>query len=628
MFVELNDKQDRIQLNFSYDPAAVRSVKAIPGARFVPQDKGGPHWLVPRDMVTARAIRKAFPNAEFGIGVTAWGRDEARLERNLRSLTTADDVPVEDLLMAAKLPALAEWFRPYQRADVKFLAAVDTLNGNQQGLGKTAEMIGAIYEADLEHGLHLVVGMKTSLDSVWRFEYERWAKDIKVITYSGDLPAKQRKTAMEDLRYCVERNEPMVFVCTAHSIREHAMHDIEWTTYTIDEFHKHGLANISGDVNKGTQFGRASMEIKAERKWLMSGTPMGGKPIKLWGAFRFLHPETYTSKWRWAETWLEVTKPGQINPLTGKKAWGWEINGLREDKEEEFYAAHARHMVRRLKSEVLPQLPPKQYVDVWCKMTPKQAKQYEQFAAEAEVRIDEERLTAKGVLAEYARLKFFSFSACDVERQHLAKDCSKCKGSGMLGEDVCYICRGEGKVDHLKLKPTAESGKIPALLERLAEAGIDPKDPDGDAVAVVFSQSLEIVDFVHKYLNDLGILTEKITGNVKQSKRTEVQAEFQAGTGARVVVMTTQAGGVSITLDRADTVHILDETWVPDDQEQAEDRIHRASRMHQVTCYYYRTEDTVDVEIAQLAGDKASGNEKILDIRRNGYKATHRKKAA
>jgi SNF2 family DNA or RNA helicase len=86
--------------------------------------------------------------------------------------------------------------------------------------------------------------------------------------------------------------------------------------------------------------------------------------------------------------------------------------------------------------------------------------------------------------------------------------------------------------------------------------------------------------------------------------------------------MTTKAGGVSITLDRADTVHLLDETWVPDDQEQAEDRIHRASRMHQVTCYYYRTKSTIEEEIADLTAEKADVNEAILDRRRNGYKAS------
>jgi hypothetical protein len=81
--------------------------------------------------------------------------------------------------------------------------------------------------------------------------------------------------------------------------------------------------------------------------------------------------------------------------------------------------------------------------------------------------------------------------------------------------------------------------------------------------------------------------------------------------------MTTTAGGVAITLDRADTVHILDETWVPDDQEQFEDRAHRASRMHQVTVYYYRSKDTVEEDIYKLVQDNPGRRStvEILDIR-------------
>src|SRR5438128_720621 len=104
-------------------------------------------------------------------------------------------------------------------------------------------------------------------------------------------------------------------------------------------------------------------------------------------------------------------------------------------------------MVRHLKSEVLPQLPPKQYVDVWCKMTPKQKKQYDSFAAEAEVRIDEYNLTATGVLAEYARLKFFATAYCDVEGR--MKSCRACAGSGFANGVACEACGGEGSIEKL-----------------------------------------------------------------------------------------------------------------------------------------------------------------------------------
>ena len=615
-FAELSEKQDRIDVHFPYNPGHVSGVKAIPGARFIPKDKGGPYWKIPLDLVSARRMREVFKgDLTLGQGLTAWGRDAVVRERNLRTLVTLDSLEPDELELNAKIPELAKWFRPYQRADTKFLATTNTINANEQGLGKTSEIVAAIYEAGLENGPHLVVAPKTSLDVVWRYEFERWT-DIPVVTYSGDATKSERERMLADVMRWYGDGTPFVFVCTPYAVRSGLIQQFipAWNTFTIDEFHKHGLTNISGDPNKGTQFGQACMKIEAERKWLVSGTPIGGKPIKLWGALRFLHPESFTSKWRWAENWLVVT----TNPFGHK-----EIGGLKPERVEEFYSEHARYMVRRLKSEVLKQLPPKMYIDVPCPMTKKQAKQYKEFAEAAEIRIDEERLTAKGVLAEYARLKMFAFSYCDVERLTNVKKCPECKGTGLLGEETCDICLGTGKTDHLKLKPTADGGKLEPLVDRLAEVGIDPADPTGDSVAVIGSQHKEVIDFLTTYLNSIGIKTEKITGDTKQKDRARIMQAFQGATAdsPRVIAITTTAGGVAITLDRADTMHIMDETWTPDDQVQLEDRIHRASRMHQVTIYNYRTPDTVETEIGEVTTEKGAVNEAMLDTYRQNYKA-------
>jgi SNF2 family DNA or RNA helicase len=142
-----------------------------------------------------------------------------------------------------------------------------------------------------------------------------------------------------------------------------------------------------------------------------------------------------------------------------------------------------------------------------------------------------------------------------------------------------------------------------------------------DNVAVVASQHEETVSMVHRYLNEHGIPAAKITGKVtRKGERTRLVRQFQKGE-LKVMCMTTTAGGVAITLDRADTVHILDETWNPDDQEQLEDRIHRLSRVHQVVCYYYRSLETIETYIQEVAGGKAITNREILDLRRNGLRA-------
>jgi SNF2 family DNA or RNA helicase len=77
------------------------------------------------------------------------------------------------------------------------------------------------------------------------------------------------------------------------------------------------------------------------------------------------------------------------------------------------------------------------------------------------------------------------------------------------------------------------------------------------------------------------------------------------------------AGGVSITLDAADDVVIMDETWIPDEQLQVEDRVHRASNVkHQVHVWYVRAEDTIEEMIAEANFAKAENNFVMLDKRR------------
>jgi SNF2 family DNA or RNA helicase len=624
-FAEISPSGDKIEVQFRYDPDLVKCIKEVPGARFVGKDDGGPMWVVPLNLDIARRLNEEMgPNTlVLGRALKVWGREATKREANLHALASIDSVDIDELKIATKLPELAEWFRGYQRADVKFLAATSALNLNQPGLGKTTEVIAAIFEADLEDGQHLVVAPKTSLETVWRMEIERWTagleKPHEVITYSGEMTKRMREEAIEEFWACVDDDWPVWFICTPDTVRMGQEPNVEeWSSFTIDEYHKTGLPNCSGKKASSSKFAQAVCfpdqgGVRAKRRYAMTGTPMAGRPIKLWGALRFLYPDQFTSKWQWAKTWLDVNNNG----------YGSDIGGVQPGREDDFYRSLAPYVVRRLKSEVLPQLPAKQYTDVWCEMTPKQKKQYDDFAARAEANIEGMQLNALGILAEYTRLKVFADAYCDNMTEKIV-NCSKCKETpGEFEGSTCPSCLGTGKRTQQHPIPSNESGKLPYLLERLEEAGIDPDDPAGDSCAVVATQFKEIANMVHAWLNHKGIHAEKITGDTPGPERARIQQVFQEGKvgSPRVVVMTTTAGGVAITLDRADTVHILDETWVPDDQEQLEDRVHRASRMHQVMVYYYRSRGTVEEAIALTVQDKSKINKEILDIRRKGFRA-------
>jgi SNF2 family DNA or RNA helicase len=628
-FAELNPGGDKIEVHFRYDADLVMSIKAVPGARFKGAAEGGPLWLVPLNLDVARRLNEEMGDRlVLGRAFKQWGKEAVKREKNLHTMATTDDVPLKDLVMSKKLPELAKWFRPYQRADVKFLSVTSALNLNEQRLGKTTEIIGALFEAGLENGPHLVVAPRTSLKTVWRYEIERWTSKLdkphEVITFSGGLSHAAREQAIDEFWACVDEEWPVWFVCTPATVRDGKEPAVEkWASFTIDEYHKTGLPNAGAKRGTGTKFADAVKDIDAERRYAMSGTPMGGKPIKLWGALNFLYPKQFTSKWQWANTWLQVSDNG----------FGKDVGSITYGREDDFYKSLAPYAIRRLRKEVLPQLPDAQWIDVDCEMTSKQAKQYKEMADKAEATIEEKKLNVLGILAEYTRLKQFADAYCGQIIDKLV-NCPECKGQGRINvgdEDNpqfvgCHNCEGMGKVVKQHVIPSEESGKLPYLLDKLAENGIDPDDMEGESVAVVASQFSSIVNMVHEYLNKKGIKAVKITGDVKDEERDANQMLFRTDGDrkvgdARVIVMTTTAGGVAITLDLADNVHILDETWVPDDQQQLADRVFNASRMKQVGVYVYRSIGTVEEHIKNVNIDKAAINKEILDLRRQGFRA-------
>jgi SNF2 family DNA or RNA helicase len=223
-------------------------------------------------------------------------------------------------------------------------------------------------------------------------------------------------------------------------------------------------------------------------------------------------------------------------------------------------------------------------------MAPAQKKQYREFAKMAEVMIGDEQLTATGILAEFTRLKQFAGALQDVK-----------PGS-------------EGKLRALPV-----SGKLTQLEDDFVHLGILDRDDatlvageDDSQQAVVASQFSEIIDMLYDHFVGLGLPCLKLTGDVNgRGERAAVVRSFQAGE-ARVMFMTTQTGGVSITLDRASNVFVMDEMWDPDKQRQLEDRCHRASRIHQVTVRYYRSKGTIEQYIAEVTAGKQDVNDAIL----------------
>lgn len=616
----------KLRVTFDFDPAVIAAVKMIPGRKWVPADKGGPAWDFPLDVQIGRRLKEKF-GRDFIVRkeLKQWAEVEVAAARHLANLsagTSADLSVLPDVLpdlwravhvgpkgRGLDINVLEDMINEnpegsYQTADVAYLAAADNpLNGNQPGLGKTIETIASIFESGADDGPHLILAPLSSLESVWENELRRWQPHPVWRAQGG---AYDKSWIINDF---LGTEGPGWLVCNHHMAQlvtprggrgEEAkarprfpeLYELEWNTVILDEVHKAGFRDLDSNMYQGI------FQLQAQKKMALSGTPVGGKPINLWYILHWLHPHKFTSKWQWANMWLEVIDNG----------YGKNIGRIRDGLEEEFYRVHAPYFLRRTKAECLPWLPPKTHIVVDVEMDEEQAKQYEEFALAAEVRIEDESLTAFGILAEYTRLKQFAISKNTIKYYY----------------DTGPDSTGERK---FKPIPTEKSCKLDALVEILDEHGIIPESKsdvvDVEHQVVVFSQFSTVVDMIAGYLAKQNVNVEKLTGATSPNERTRLQERFQNKEIA-VLCMTTTAGGVAITLDAADTCVFIDETWDPGDQEQAEDRIHRASRIHNVTVYTLRTKKTIEEYISRVLTGKENVNKMILDLRAAGLRATEK----
>lgn len=608
----------RICVRFGYSRRRVDLIRGIPGRSYL---KAGRHWHVPRDLTTCRLLRLAFEDElEIGPNLKRWARMAIRREETMGRIALARTASLQrlpevmpklyeaihlgplgkDMDDEQRWKALAEP-PSYQAADVEFLARSDApLNGNEQGTGKTIEWIASVWEAGLEEGDHLIVCPKAAIDGTWEPELLHWQSerdDVEVFACVEDpkkrdevlmrwirskarvrwvivnptmLMLRKDQTRMDTVTLPVKGPKKELTACRCdmrkgphehYSVRYPELERVTWRTMCIDEAHR-------GTVRNQSKLTAQSLNrLKVEKACLMSGTPMskmGGSD--LWGMLHFLNPKEFSSKWQFFFQYYDVHDNG----------YGKTVGRLREDREEEMYRALSPYILRRTKAEVAPWLPPKLIVPVPVAMSARQKTQYRQMLKEAYVTLGVNELTADNVLAKYTRLQQIANAHCKLD-----------------GDQVIPI----------------HSPKVEAMIEKMDELGTF-EDPS--VKHLVFSKSDDMVHFIVNELRMRRLEVEPLTGDTKN--RGELKERFQNGS-LQVLVIVTTAGGVSLTLDAADTVHMIDEMWNPGDDEQAMDRAHRVSRIHQVTVYLYRSIGSIDNVIAATKDEKAFSHHRILDTR-------------
>jgi SNF2 family DNA or RNA helicase len=401
--------------------------------------------------------------------------------------------------------------------------------------------------------------------------------------YDTEELIKLRKAELDKDKVPVDFEYPILFDRMAFG---------GWRWVILDESHKL-LGSLT--VKKANLMGRALKLLpyhpEDPRRYALSGTPfgMGGKVQGMFGTLHWLWPDEYSSYWKWVKdvfdteekvinrygkTVIEIIGPKGLRPdaTAEEESLAW----------ERFLRSLGPRVLRRTKAEMLKDLPPKTYVEVVCELSALQEKQLRELADYAEITTPGGTLLVNGLLALRTR------------SQQLA--------NGAL------TMNGE------KAQFTQDSGKLDALWERLDARGILDGTPGPKLV--IASRYNEFLDAIETMLFQEEVKMLRLDGSTNENMRQLNMGRWQGNGDERVMLVNVKAGGVSINLDAADEMHMMDEDPDPGVNEQMEDRIHRASRNHKVVIYYYRTEGTIDYLAAHNTEYRRRLQQAVLDGRR------------
>jgi SNF2 family DNA or RNA helicase len=635
------DDRKRIWLKTdSYDPRVVSGIKNfLPTPRTWSKNEG--LWYVPLMWETCVALRQLAKANGADLDIAPALRDWATEERD--RLASVPDPNAYELPTDTQLTRLAEFVvmatalesRSFQQVGVKFVAtAKKVLIADDPGLGKTLQTLAGVIEAGTVGPILVVAAPKSAAVITWPNELKKWLPNETVITISGKDSPTEREKKMELVQMVsgggvLKATEERIWVITSPNylrfkadldqygnytkpktirpVREalQGMIDITWSAVIVDESHK-TLACATNNRKKWSaqRVGLDCLKVAdGGLKIALSGTPFRGKKENAWGTIQFLRPDLFRGYWKWAEKYFEIYTDG----------FGQIIGGLKD--EEAFYGSLKSMMIRRTKAEVAADLPPKQYggapldpadpdspVGVWLDMEGAQKKAYEGMVKNASATLEGGTLTANGVLAELTRLKQFACSAGKLNHTPYKRKIPS--GKTIDDVDVSFV-------------PSLPSNKFDWLVDFLSERGIGGDDQTPTGKVIVASQFTKLLNVFRAGLEELCIPSHILTGETSEAERIRQAEVFQAPGGPSVFFLNTNAGGASITLDAADDVVILDQTWNMDDQQQVEDRAHRLSRTdHQVTIWNVLSRNTIEEGIAINNLQKDFSIKSVLDGQR------------
>jgi len=484
---------------------------------------------------------------------------------------------------------------PYQLEGINWARhswkrGTDIILADEMGLGKTIQTITFLYslykEGHCRGPFLIAVPLSTLIN--WEREFELWAPEFYVVSYVGDKDSRavirENELSFEDnavrkgdkatrIRANTVKFHVLLTSYELISIDAACLGSVNWEMLVVDEAHR--LKNAQ------SKFFRVLAGYSINFKLLLTGTPLQNNLEELFYLLNFLTPSKFNDLESFQANFTDIAKEEQVHKL---------------------HHLLGPHMLRRMKADVLKNIPAKSEFIVRTNLAPLQKKFYRSI------------LTHN---FEALRAKSGAQSSLLNVMMELKKVANHPYLMAAASEEAPISANGLFEIKAM----TQACGKLvlmSKMLRKLKEQGHR---------VLIFSQMTKMLDLLEDFLDGEGYKYERIDGSITGSLRQDAIDRFNAeGAEQFCFLLSTRAGGLGINLYTADTVIIYDSDWNPHNDIQAFSRAHRIGQKNKVMIYRFVTRNTVEERVTQVAKKKMMLTHLVVQPGMNGTKANLSKK--
>ncbi|XP_067269714.1 SWI/SNF-related matrix-associated actin-dependent regulator of chromatin subfamily A containing DEAD/H box 1A isoform X2 [Pseudorasbora parva] len=493
--------------------------------------------------------------------------------------------------------------QPYQLIGLKWLILLHQhkLSGilaDEMGLGKTIQAISFLahlYEKGIK-GPHLITVPSSTLDN-WVRELGLWCPSLKVLIYYGSV--EDRRYLRQDiLSGLVEFN----IIVSTYNLTIGNDHDrslfrkLRLKYAVFDEGHM--LKNMNS-----LRY-RHLMAINAEHRLLLTGTPLQNNLLELMSLLNFIMPSMFSSS------------TSQISKMFSTRS-SEEESSFHKERIAQAKLIMKPFILRRVKREVLKQLPPKVENIEMCPMSDAQQKLYDKLFKRLKKTPNGDKQELCNVMMQLRKMANHPL----LHRQYYTTDKLAAMSKAMLKEpshfdadpaliqedmevmsdfELHNLCKQYSSISSFQLDKELllDSGKFALLTKTLAEL-----KEKGDRV-VLFSQFTMMLDIVEILLKNLNHQFVRLDGSTPMAERIGLIDKYNTSPEIFVFLLSTRAGGQGINLASANTVILHDIDCNPFNDKQAEDRCHRMGQTRTVQVIKLISKDSIEASMLRVGQEK------------------------